>query len=111
MTQGENGSDSDLDSLGPFGNGGVRDRYVLKLFVTGTTPRSARAVVNVRRICEENLKDNYDLQIIDILRDPTIAAKEQIIAAPTLIKVSPLPMRRFIGDMSETARIIAGLDF
>ena len=111
MTQGDNGGDSESGSYGPFGADGKPERYILKLFVTGTTPRSARAVVNIRRICEENLKDNYDLEIIDILRDPKIASREQIIAAPTLIKLFPLPVRRFIGDMSETDRIVSGLDF
>lgn len=85
-------------------------RYVLRLYVTGTTPRSACAIVNLRKICEEHLRGRYDLEIIDIREHPTLAKGEQIIAAPTLVKQLPLPVRRFIGDMSETERILLGLD-
>ncbi|MFM9915066.1 MAG: circadian clock KaiB family protein [Rhizobacter sp.] len=85
-------------------------RYVLRLFVTGTTPHSTRAIVNIRKICEEHLQGRYELEIIDISHHPTLAEGEQIIAAPTLIKKLPLPLRRFIGDMSQTERILLGLD-
>ena len=85
-------------------------RYVLRLYVTGTTPHSKRAIVNIRKICEEHLQGRYELEIIDISRYPTLAEGEQIIAAPTLIKKLPLPLRRFIGDMSQTERILLGLD-
>ena len=86
------------------------DRYFLRLFVTGTTPHSSRAIVNIRKICEEHLKGRYDLEIVDISRNAKLAEGEQIIAAPTLIKKLPLPLRRFIGDMSQTKRILLGLD-
>lgn len=86
------------------------ERYVLRLYVTGMTPRSRRAVENVRRICEEHLAGQYDLEIIDIYQQPTLARGEQIIAAPTLIKKLPLPLRRVIGDMSSTDRVLLGLD-
>jgi len=85
-------------------------RYVLRLYVTGTTRHSARAIVNIREICEEHLKGRYELEIVDISQHPTLAEGEQIIAAPTLIKQLPLPLRRFIGDMSQTERILLGLD-
>ena len=85
-------------------------RYVLRLYVTGTTPHSTRAIVNIRKICEEHLQGRYDLEIIDIFQNSTLAEGEQIIAAPTLIKKLPLPLRRFIGDMSKTERILLGLD-
>ena len=85
-------------------------RYVLRLYVTGNTPRAMRAVVNIRKICEEHLEGRYDLEVIDISRHPTLAEGEQIIAAPTLIKKLPQPLRRFIGDMSQTERILLGLD-
>ena len=85
-------------------------RYVLRLYVTGTTPHSTRAIVNIRKICEEHLQGRYDLEIVDISQNPTLAEGEQIIAAPTLIKKLPLPLRRFIGDMSKTERILLGLD-
>ncbi len=85
-------------------------RYVLRLYVTGTTPHSTRAIVNIRKICEEHLQGRYDLEVIDIAQNSTLAEGEQIIAAPTLIKELPLPLRRFIGDMSKTERILLGLD-
>jgi circadian clock protein KaiB len=84
--------------------------YVLRLYVTGNTPRAMRAIVNIRKICEEHLEGRYDLEIIDISQHPTLAEGEQIIAAPTLIKKLPQPLRRFIGDMSQTERILLGLD-
>jgi len=84
--------------------------YVLRLYVTGTTPHSTRAIVNIRKICEEYLHGRYDLEVVDICEHPTLAEGEQIIAAPTLIKTLPLPLRRFIGDMSQTQRILLGLD-
>jgi circadian clock protein KaiB len=85
-------------------------RYVLRLYVTGTTPHSTRAIVNLRKLCESYLEGRYDLQIVDIQEKPSMAVTEQIIAAPTLIKKLPLPVRRFIGDMSKTERILIGLD-
>ena len=84
--------------------------YVLRLYITGSTPRSARAIANIRKICEEHLEGRYDLEVVDISQHPTLAEGEQIIAAPTLIKKLPLPLRRFIGDMSQTERILLGLD-
>ena len=86
------------------------DRYVLRLYVTGMTARSTRAVENVRAICEEHLEGRYELEVIDIYQQPTLAVGEQIIAAPTLIKKLPLPLRRVIGDMSNTDRVLLGLD-
>ena len=85
-------------------------RYVLRLYVTGTTPHSMRAIVNIRKICEQHLKGRYELEVIDIAQNPALAAGEQIIAAPTLIKKLPLPLRRFIGDMSKPERLLLGLD-
>jgi circadian clock protein KaiB len=84
--------------------------YVLKLYVTGITPKSTLAVKNIKQICEEHLQGRYDLQVIDLYQQPVLAQGEQIIAAPTLIKKLPLPLRRFIGDMSNTDRILVGLD-
>jgi len=85
-------------------------RYVLRLYVTGSTPNSTRAISNIRKICEEHLEGRYDLEVVDISQYPSLAEGEQIIAAPTLIKKLPLPLRRFIGDMSQTDRILLGLD-
>jgi circadian clock protein KaiB len=84
--------------------------YVLKLYITGTTPSSMKAMVNIRKICEEHLHGRYDLEVVDISQRPMLAEGEQIIAAPTLIKKLPLPLRRFIGDLSQTERILLGLD-
>ncbi|MHB0998099.1 MAG: circadian clock KaiB family protein [Armatimonadota bacterium] len=85
-------------------------KYVLRLYIAGITPRSTRAIENIRRICEEELQGRYELEIIDVYQQPELAASEQIIAAPTLIKKLPLPLRRVIGDLSNTERVIVGLD-
>jgi circadian clock protein KaiB len=84
-------------------------KYSLQLYVAGMTPRSSRAIVNIKEICEDRLKDRYELEIVDVYQQPALAKKEQIIAAPTLIKSLPAPLRRFIGDMSDTDRLLAGL--
>ena len=83
---------------------------MLRLYVTGMTPKSIRAVENVRTICEEHLHGRYQLEVIDVYQQPTLAKGEQIIAAPTLIKKLPLPLRKIIGDMSNTERVLLGLD-
>ncbi len=88
---------------------GGQIRYVLRLYVTGLTPHSSRAVVNLRRICEEHLPGRYDLEVVDILQHPELAEREQIVAAPTLIRELPLPLRRLIGDMSQTERLLIAL--
>jgi circadian clock protein KaiB len=84
--------------------------YVLRLYVAGTTSKSMRAVANIKEICESSLKNRYDLEVIDIYQQPVLMNGEQIIAAPTLVKKLPLPLRKFIGDMSDTERILVGLD-
>ncbi len=85
-------------------------RYVLRLYVSGITPRSRTAIQNIRKVCEENLNGRYDLEIIDIYQQPERIREEQILAAPTLIKKLPLPLRKIIGDMSNTERILVALD-
>ncbi len=87
-----------------------RERYVLRLYVTGATPRSLRAIENIKRICEEHLHGRYSLEVVDVYQQPVLAKGQQIVAAPTLIKHLPLPLRRFIGDMANTDRILLGLD-
>ena len=89
---------------------GANAYYILRLYITGTTLQSTRAILNIRKICEEHLEGRYELEVVDISQHPTLAIGEQIIAAPTLIKKLPLPLRRFIGDMSQTERILLGLD-
>jgi circadian clock protein KaiB len=86
------------------------ERYILRLYITGMTPRSLRALKNLQTICDEHLKGRYDLEVIDIYQQPVLAKGEQIVAAPTLIKKLPLPMRRIIGDMSDHDRVLLGLD-
>jgi len=86
------------------------ERYVLRLYVTGTTPQSTRAIANIKRLCEEYLKGRYDLEVVDLYQQPGRAQSEQIIAVPTLIKKLPLPLRRLIGDLSSRERIVVGLD-
>lgn len=91
----------------PAGDAG--EHYELQLYVVGTTQNSARALVNVRRLCETHLPGRYALEVIDISRHPGRAVVEQITAAPTLVKTQPLPLRRFIGDMSQTDLLLHGL--
>ena len=88
----------------------ARPRYVLRLYVTGLTPRSTRALSNIKAICEEHLQGRYDLQVIDIYQQQVLAEGEQIIAVPTLIKKLPEPLRRIIGDLSDRERVLIGLD-
>ena len=85
-------------------------KYVLCLYVAGMTPNSALAISNLKKICEEYLAGQYVLNVIDVYRRPTLAKGEQIIAAPTLIKKLPLPMRKLIGDMSDRKKVLIGLD-
>ena len=85
-------------------------RYVLRLYVAGQSPKSIKAITNIKKICEENLKGRYGLDVIDLYQQPHLAQVEQIIAAPTLIKKLPLPLRRIIGDLSNTERVLVGLD-
>ena len=84
-------------------------RYALRLYVTGNTPRSLRAVANTRAFCEGQLAGRYDLEVIDIYREPERARDAEIVAAPTLVREFPLPLRRIIGDMSERAKLSAVL--
>jgi len=87
-----------------------KEIWSLRLYVAGQTPNSVRAIENMKRICEEFLKGHYNLEVIDIYQQPVLAKGDQIIAVPTLIKKLPPPLRKFIGDMSATERILVGLD-
>jgi len=87
-----------------------RAKYILRLYVTGSTSRSLRAVYNLKKLCDEHLPDDYDLEVIDIYKDPEAAREAQLIAAPTLVKKLPLPIRKFVGDLSDTQKILVGLD-
>lgn len=88
-----------------------QERYHFRLYVTGTTSISSRAVVNVRKFCEAHLPGQYELEVVDILQNPSLAAAAQIVAAPTLEKCLPTPVRRFVGEMSRTERMLEALGF
>jgi len=106
------------DAVGPNATAALEDaidrednaRYDLRLYVTGMTRRSLRAIANIKQICEEHLQGRYDLVVIDVYQSPALARGEQIIALPTLIKRIPGPLRRFIGDLSDCDRVLIGLD-
>ncbi|MDI1246853.1 MAG: circadian clock KaiB family protein [Rhodoferax sp.] len=85
-------------------------KYVLRLYIAGNTPQSARAVANIKNLCEARLKDRYELNVIDLYQQPENAQGEQIVVAPTLVKQLPLPLRRLIGDLSNTHRVLIALD-
>jgi circadian clock protein KaiB len=109
MTENASGTD-EFAAIGATTATHANAHYVLRLYITGTTSQSTRAILNIRKICEEHLEGRYELEVVDISEHPALAIGEQIIAAPTLIKKLPLPLRRFIGDMSQTERILHGLD-
>ena len=104
---------NDHGKTGPTGHPVSTDDnspYVLRLYVTGSTPRSTRAIENIRRICEAELEGRYELTVIDIYQNPEAAREQQIIAAPTLLKILPSPLRRIIGDLSDHDKVLAGLE-
>lgn len=102
--------DAGWDGDAPDSPSEAKERYVLKLYVTGRSPNSTRAVVNIKRLCERYLAGRYDLRIVDLYQRPELARGQQIIAAPTLIKEWPLPVKRILGDMSDERRVLSGLD-
>jgi len=106
-TEEETPFDFPVQSAAPGRPGG---KYILRLYITGMTKRSARAIENLRTFCEKHLAGHYELQVIDVYQQPELARTEQIVAVPTLIKKLPLPLRRLIGDMSDEERVLVGLD-
>ena len=86
------------------------DKFVLRLYVTGITTRSQRAILNINVICKQYLQGRYDLEVVDLNQNPALAKGEQIIAAPTLMKLLPLPLRRIVGDLSDREGVLVGLD-
>ena len=88
----------------------AQQRYVLRLYVAGMTPRSMESITSIKKICEEHLQGRYEIEVIDIYQHPELAKERQVVAAPTLIKEPPLPLRKFIGRLSEVERILKGLD-
>ena len=85
-------------------------KYIIKLYITGQTPRSLRAIENLKRICDGDLGGEYDLVVIDVLERPQLAEDEKILATPMVVKELPLPIRRIIGDLSDSERVLLGLD-
>ncbi len=86
------------------------ERYLLRLYVTGTTPKSARAIKNIKAICEEKLAGRYELEVIDIYQQKEGIKTDQIVVAPTLVRTLPLPVRKLLGDLSDRERVLVGLD-
>jgi circadian clock protein KaiB len=84
--------------------------YILKLYITGASPNSAKAISNIKKICDRYLTNGYKLDIIDIYQQPAIARKEEIVALPLLIRTSPLPVKRLVGNMSDTQKVLKGLE-
>lgn len=101
------------DSVRAFAAAAARAKdqpYALRLFVAGTSPASLRAVASVREICDEYLAGRYQLDVVDVYQQPSVARDDQIVAVPTLVKRSPLPTRKILGDLTDKARVLACLD-
>jgi circadian clock protein KaiB len=86
------------------------EKFVLRLYIAGQTPKCMRAFANLKRICEQYLADRYHIEMIDLLKNPALARNDQILAVPTLVRRVPVPVRKIIGDLSNTQRVLAGLD-
>ena len=86
-----------------------KSRYALRLYVTGVTQLSRRALANIKEICEKNFRGNYSLEIIDLYQQPELTQKQQIVASPTLVKTRPLPLCRFVGDLSDSSKVLSKL--
>ena len=89
---------------------GTGERWLLRLYVAGQTPRSVSAFSNLKKICEEHLQGRYEIEVIDLTLNPRLAKDDQILALPTLVRKLPEPMRKIIGDLSDTERVLVGLD-
>lgn len=88
----------------------AKEKYLLRLYISGVTERSRRSILNINAVCKENLQGQYDLEVVDIHQKPSLARDEQIVATPTLIKLLPLPLRRIVGDLSDRDGVLFGLD-
>ena len=89
---------------------GKLETYILRLYIAGQTTKSMTAFNNLKKICEEHLEGRYQIQVVDLLKDPQLASGDQILAVPTLVRKLPLPIRKIIGDLSNTERVLIGLD-
>jgi circadian clock protein KaiB len=88
----------------------VDERWVLRLYVAGQTPKALTAFTNLKKICEEQLNGKYSIEIVDLLKNPQLGGEDQIFALPTLVRKLPVPVRKIIGDLSDTERVLVGLD-
>jgi circadian clock protein KaiB len=88
----------------------TKDMWVLRLYVAGQTPKALTAFTNLKKICEEQLEGKYSIEVIDLLKNPQLGADDQILALPTLVRKLPVPVRKIIGDLSNTERVLVGLD-
>ncbi len=104
------GQDAANGGSGPDEAAADPKTYVLRLYVSGTTVRSARAIASMRRLCDTHLRDRYELDVVDIYQNPEATKEDQVVAVPTLVKLLPVPLRRLIGDLSDRERVLAGLD-
>jgi circadian clock protein KaiB len=95
---------------GRDGNGAAAHSWQLRLYVAGQSPKSMTAIVNLRRLCEQHLGGEYHIEVIDLLDRPHLAAADQILAIPTLVRTLPTPLRKIVGDLSDTERVLLGLD-
>lgn len=103
------GEDNPMESEAARG-GSDRPRWDLRLYVAGQTPKSLAAFANLKKLCEEHVAGQYRIEIIDLLEQPQLAAGDQILAVPTLVRQLPQPLKKIIGDLSNTERVLVGLD-
>lgn len=110
LKQASNQASNHAQNPGKSESAETAEPYILKLYIAGMTPLSLRSIENAKRICEQHLADRYQLEVIDIRQQPQLAKGVQITAAPTLIREMPLPLRRVVGDLSDTQHVLLGLD-
>jgi len=110
VTQDKTADDSSAEFERLLTNNETTERFVFRLYVTGNTIRSGQAIANIRAVCEDYLAGRYELEVIDIYQQPTVAFREQVIAAPTLVKKLPAPVQRLIGNLSDRSKVLVGLN-
>lgn len=98
-----------VERAGPAGASPGPERWNLRLYVAGHTPRGLNAIRNLRRVCEENLPGQYDIEVVDLLDRPALAIADQVVAVPTVVRMKPAPIRRVVGDLSDNGRVLHGL--
>jgi len=101
---------SGVDTMGKKPVNAENDKWILRLYVAGQTPKALTAFANLKKICEEQLSNKYSIEVIDLLKNPKLGNEDQILALPTLVRKLPVPVRKIIGDLSDTERVLVGLD-